>query len=152
GVTGRDGEPVPLIVRKSDGGYGYAVTDLAALRHRVAHFGADTIWYVVDSRQALHFPMVFYTCPRAGSLPDGVDARHIVFGTVLGPDGRPFRTRAGDTVPLSGLLTEAVERAAAVVRDKNEELSEEQVAVRAREVGIGAVKYADLAVSRTRDY
>jgi arginyl-tRNA synthetase len=152
GVTGRDGTPTPLIVRKSDGGYGYAVTDLAAVRHRMEHFTADRIWYIVDARQALHFRMVFDTARRAGWLPDRVEARHVSFGTVLGPDGRPFRSRDGDTQRLIGLLTEAVDRAAAVVAAKNKGLSPEEVASRAREVGIGAVKYADLAVSRTRDY
>ncbi|HKD97083.1 MAG TPA: arginine--tRNA ligase [Micromonosporaceae bacterium] len=152
GVTGRDGTPTPLIVRKSDGGYGYAVTDLAAVRHRVEHFKADRIWYVVDARQALHFRMVLDTARRAGWLPVEVETRHVSFGTVLGPDGRPFRSRDGDTVRLIGLLTEAVERAAAVVRDKSPDLGPDEVAPRARDVGIGAVKYADLAVSRTRDY
>jgi arginyl-tRNA synthetase len=152
GVRGPDGSPVPLIVRKSDGGFGYAATDLAAIRYRVDELKADRICYVVDARQALHFRMVFATARRAGWLPDGVRAEHVAFGTVLGPDGRPFKTRAGETVRLIGLLTEAVERAELVVREKNPELSGAEIAARAREVGIGAVKYADLSTSRTRDY
>jgi arginyl-tRNA synthetase len=151
-VTGPDGEPVPLIVQKRDGGFNYATTDLAAIRHRVGALGADRILYVVDARQALHLRMVFETARRAGWLPDRVDARHLPFGTVLGPDGRPFKTRAGDTVRLVDLLDQAVEQAAAVVADKNPDLAGDELAERARQVGIGAVKYADLSTSRTRDY
>ena len=151
-IRGPDGEPVPLIVRKRDGGFGYAATDLAAIRHRVDTLGADRILYVVDARQALHFRMVFETARRAGYLPEGVAATHVAFGSVLGPDGRPFRTRAGDTVQLVSLLEEAVERARATVADKSPQLDPGALAQRAREVGIGAVKYADLSTSRTRDY
>ncbi|HEY2791893.1 MAG TPA: arginine--tRNA ligase, partial [Micromonosporaceae bacterium] len=152
GVRGPDGSPVPLIVRKSDGGFGYAATDLAAVRHRVGTLEADRIVYVVDSRQALHFRMVFDTARRAGWLPSSVQAEHVGFGTVLGADGKPFKTRSGETVRLVSLLDEAIERAAAVVAEKNPELPPDQLAARAREVGIGAVKYADLATGRTRDY
>ncbi|QTR05025.1 arginine--tRNA ligase [Saccharothrix algeriensis] len=151
-VKGPDGSPVPLIVQKSDGGYGYGTTDLAAIRYRVNVLGATDLLYVVDSRQALHFKMVFETARRAGWLPEGVTARHLPFGTVLGPDGKPFKTRAGDTVRLVDLLQDAVDRAASVVREKSPDLSPEELAVRARQVGIGAVKYADLSTSRTRDY
>jgi arginyl-tRNA synthetase len=151
-IVGPQGERVPLIVQKRDGGYNYATTDLAALRHRVRALGAGRILYVVDARQALHFRMVFETARRAGWLPDGVDARHVPIGTVLGPDGRPFRTRAGDTVRLIDLLDHAIDRAAAVVADKNPRLAGDALGERARQVGIGAVKYADLSTSRTRDY
>jgi arginyl-tRNA synthetase len=151
-ITGPDGEPAPLIVRKSDGGYGYATTDLAAIRDRVDGLGATRLLYVVDRRQALHFRMVFETARRAGWLPDQVQAEHLPFGTVLGRDGRPFRTRAGDTVRLTDLLDEAVERASAVVADKSPQLDQDELALRARQLGIGAVKYADLSTSRTRDY
>ncbi|MFI7276379.1 arginine--tRNA ligase [Streptomyces sp. NPDC049879] len=150
-VRGQDGEPVPLIVRKADGGFGYAATDLAAIRNRVGVLGADTMLYIVDARQALHFKMVFETARRAGWLPEGV-AHHLPFGTVLGKDGKPFKTRSGETVRLMDLLDEAVERAAEVVRSKAPDLPEAEAAERAREVGIGAVKYADLSTSRTRDY
>ena len=151
-VTGPDGEPVPLIVRKSDGGFGYATTDLAAIRDRVEGLGATRLLYVVDSRQALHFRMVFETARRAGWLPDRVEAVHLPFGTVLGTDGRPFRTRAGDTVRLMDLLDQAVGRAEAVVAGKNPDLDPSELALRARQVGVGAVKYADLSTSRARDY
>ena len=151
-VRGPDGEPTPLIVRKRDGGFGYAATDLAALRQRVADLHADRLLYVVDARQALHFRMVFDTARRAGWLPPAVPAVHVAFGTVLGPDGRPFKTRAGDTVRLADLLTEAVDRARDVVAAKNPGLAGAALHERARQVGIGAAKYADLATSRTRDY
>ncbi|WP_225848701.1 arginine--tRNA ligase [Streptomyces sp. HPF1205] len=153
-IKGKDGEPVPLIVRKTDGGFGYAATDLSAIRNRTIDLHADTLLYVVDVRQALHFKMVFETARRAGWLPDRVTARHLPFGTVLGPDGKPFKTRAGRSVRLEDLLDEAVERATAVVREKGEKigLTEEEIAVNGRQVGIGAVKYADLSTSLGRDY
>jgi arginyl-tRNA synthetase len=151
-VLGPDGAPVPLIVRKSNGGFGYAATDLAAVRHRVTHLHADRILYVVDARQALHFRMVLATARRAGWLPDTVEVAHVAFGTVLGPDGRPFKTRSGETVRLADLLTAAVDRARDVVAVKNPNLSGAALELRARQVGIGAVKYADLSTGRTRDY
>ncbi|MEV4535849.1 arginine--tRNA ligase [Asanoa sp. NPDC049518] len=142
----------PLIIRKSDGGFGYAATDLAALRQRVGDLRADRLLYVVDARQSLHFRLVFDTAARAGWLPTGVDAKHVAFGAVLGSDGRPFRTRSGDTIRLIDLLTDAVDRARAVVAAKNPDLTGTALDERARAVGIGAVKYADLATGRTRDY
>ncbi|GIJ09789.1 arginine--tRNA ligase [Micromonospora andamanensis] len=151
-LRGPDGEPTPLIVRKRDGGFGYAATDLAALRQRVVELHADRLLYVVDARQALHFRMVFDTARRAGWLPSAVSAVHVAFGTVLGPDGRPFKTRAGDTVRLVDLLTEAVDHAREVVAARNPGLTGAALDERARQVGIGAVKYADLATNRARDY
>jgi arginyl-tRNA synthetase len=151
-IKGKDGEPVPLIVRKTDGGFGYAATDLSAVRDRVGDLGADTLLYVVDARQALHFRMVFETARRAGWLTDKVRAVHLPFGTVLGKDGKPFKTRAGETFRLEDLLDEAVERAAAVVAEKGPQLSPAEVAERAGQVGIGAIKYADLSTSSGRDY
>ncbi|MEU6070477.1 MULTISPECIES: arginine--tRNA ligase [Streptomyces] len=153
-VKGPDGKPVPLIVQKSDGGYGYAATDLSAIRDRVFNLKANTILYVVDARQALHFRMVFETARRAGWLNDDVTAQQLAFGTVLGKDGKPFKTRAGETVKLQDLLDEAVDRATAVVREKAEKvgLSEQEIVENGRYVGIGAVKYADLSTSAVRDY
>ncbi|MER6450498.1 arginine--tRNA ligase [Streptomyces venezuelae] len=151
-VKGPDGNPTPLIVQKSDGGFGYAATDLSAIRDRVGNLGATELIYVVDARQSLHFKMVFETARRAGWLNDGVKAVQLAFGTVLGKDGKPFKTREGETVRLVDLLDEAVERAATVVREKAKELSEEEIAERAAQVGIGAVKYADLSTSAARDY
>ncbi len=152
GFTRRDGEPLPLIVRKSDGGYGYDATDLAAVRFRVRELGGQRLVYVVDARQSQHFSMVFAVAVQAGWLGEGRRAEHVAFGSVLGPDLRPFKTRSGDTVKLIDLLDEAVERAAAVVADKSPELDPGAGAQVARAVGVGAVKYADLANDRLRDY
>jgi arginyl-tRNA synthetase len=151
-VKGPDGNPVPLIVKKSNGGYGYAATDLSAIRDRVQKLGADTLVYVVDARQSLHFKMVFETARRAGWLGDQVHAVQLAFGTVLGKDGKPFKTREGETVRLEDLLDEAIDRAAAVVREKAQDLTEDEIAERAAQVGIGAIKYADLSTSASRDY
>ncbi|MFI2351873.1 arginine--tRNA ligase [Streptomyces sp. NPDC019443] len=151
-VKGPDGNPTPLIVKKSNGGYGYAATDLSAIRDRVQNLKADTLIYVVDARQSLHFKMVFETARRAGWLNDEVKAVQLAFGTVLGKDGKPFKTREGETVRLVDLLDEAVERATAVVREKAQDLTEEEIAERATQVGIGAIKYADLSTSAARDY
>ncbi|MEU8551130.1 arginine--tRNA ligase [Streptomyces roseoverticillatus] len=151
-VKGPDGNPVPLIVQKSDGGFGYAATDLSAIRDRVFNLKADTLLYVVDVRQSLHFKMVFETARRAGWLTDDVKAVQLGFGTVLGKDGKPFKTREGETVRLADLLDEAVERASAIVREKAQDLTEKEIAERGAQVGIGAVKYADLSTSAARDY
>lgn len=153
-VKGPDGNPVPLIVKKSNGGYGYAATDLSAIRDRVQKLGADSLVYVVDARQSLHFKMVFETARRAGWLNDRVHAYQLAFGTVLGKDGKPFKTREGETVRLVDLLDEAIDRATAVVREKAGKvgLSEQEIVENGRYVGIGAVKYADLSTSASRDY
>ncbi|MFC3576992.1 arginine--tRNA ligase [Streptomyces yaanensis] len=153
-IKGPDGNPVPLIVQKSDGGYGYAATDLSAIRDRVFNLKANSIIYVVDARQSLHFKMVFETARRAGWLNGDVKAYQLAFGTVLGKDGKPFKTREGETVRLVDLLDEAIDRATAVVREKDtqNQLSDEEIAERGAQVGIGAVKYADLSTSANRDY
>ncbi|KQX70737.1 MULTISPECIES: arginine--tRNA ligase [unclassified Streptomyces] len=153
-VKGPDGNPVPLIVQKSDGGYGYAATDLSAIRDRVFNIKASTLLYVVDARQSLHFKMVFETARRAGWLNEDVKAHQLAFGTVLGKDGKPFKTREGETVKLVDLLDEAVERATTVVREKAVKvgLSEPEIVENGRYVGVGAVKYADLSTSAVRDY
>jgi arginyl-tRNA synthetase len=152
GFTRPDGTPLPLMVRKSDGGYLYATTDLAALRYRVEVLRAERLIYVTDARQAQHFAMVFAAARRAGWLPPHVRAEHVPFGTVLGEDGRPFRTRSGDTVRLADLLDEAERLAAALVAEKNPALDAAARARVARAVGIGAIKYADLASDRVKDY
>ena len=142
GFTGRDGRPLPLIVRKSDGGFGYAATDLAALRYRVRDLGATRLLYVVGAPQRTHFRMVYAVAEAAGWLPEGVQAEHVGFGSVLGADGKMFRSRSGDAVKLSALLDEAVARAAELAPTPEV----------AAAVGIGAVKYADLANDRMSDY
>jgi arginyl-tRNA synthetase len=153
-IKGPDGNPTPLIVRKSDGGYGYAATDLSAIRDRVFNLKATSLLYVVDVRQSLHFKMVFETARRAGWLNDDVTAYQLAFGTILGKDGKPFKTREGVSVKLEDLLDEAVQRATAVVRDKAGKvgLTEQEIVDNGRDVGIGAVKYADLSTSAVRDY
>ncbi|MFK4083892.1 arginine--tRNA ligase [Kribbella sp. NPDC020789] len=148
GYVGRDGLPLPVIVRKSDGGFGYSATDLAAIRHRVTDLHAQRIVYVVDHRQSLHFEMIFALARAAGWLPPTTTAEHVSFGTVLGPGGKPFKTRAGGTVKLTTLLDEAVERADALLADR----TGIDRAATAAAVGIGAVKYADLSSDRDNDY
>ena len=148
----KEGEDAAYIIQKADGGYLYSTTDLAAIRHSVEGFKADRLLYVVDARQALHFQQLFTTARKAGYLPDNVAAEHIAFGTMMGEDGKPFKTRDGGTVKLMDLLKEAEERATALVQSKNAELAQDQAVHIGHTVGIGAVKYADLAKSRTSDY
>jgi len=149
GFTGTDGEPLPMIVRKGDGGFIYATTDLAAARYRVNELDADRVIYVTDARQGQHFAMVFQTLKQAGWQGD-TDFEHVAFGTVLGPDKKPFKTRSGGTVKLSDLLDEAESRARQMILDKGTEV--EDVDATARAIGIGALKYADLSSDRIKDY
>ena len=151
GFTNREGQPLPLIVQKSDGGYGYAATDLAALRDRFSRLGADVALYVVGSPQAQHLDMCFAVARAAGWIPPGGDAVHVTFGSVLGSDRRMLRSRSGDAVKLIDLLDEAVNRASLAIGDNAAFDSDERDAI-ARMVGIGAVKYADLSTDRIRDY
>ncbi|MDX6261059.1 MAG: arginyl-tRNA synthetase, partial [Kribbellaceae bacterium] len=151
GFVGRDGSPLPVIVRKSDGGFGYSATDLAAVRHRVDDLQVSRIVYVVDHRQGLHFQQIFALCRAAGWLPDDIPAEHVAFGTVLGKDGKPFKTRDGDTVRLALLLDGATARARALL-DERGALDDELKASVAAAVGIGAIKYADLSSDRINDY
>ncbi len=152
GFANRQGDPLPLIIRKSDGGYGYAATDLAAIRDRVDRLGAGRILYVVGAPQAQHLQMCFAVARLAGWLPEGVEAVHVAFGSVLGPDRKVFRTRAGSTVKLVDLLDEAVARAAGEVAERNPDLDEGTRRDMARALGVGAVKYADLSNDRAKDY
>ncbi len=151
GFSARDGSPLPLIVRKSDGGFGYATTDLAAIRRRAVEMGAARILYVVGLPQSQHLAMVFELARCAGWL-EGTAPEHIGFGSVLGPDGRMLRSRAGAAVKLTDLLSEAVTRARGMIVAKGSDLSEAEQARLARQLGIGAVKYADLSTLRTKDY
>jgi len=151
GFTNRDGEPLPLIVRKQDGGYGYAATDLAALRYRTQTLGGTRLLYVVGSPQAQHLSMVFAVGAQAGWLAPPARAEHVAFGSILGADKKMFKTRAGDTVRLTDLLDEAVERAEAELAKRGGEGGAERRAL-AAEIGIGAIKYSDLANDRIKDY
>ncbi len=152
GFTGRDGRPLPIIVRKSDGGFGYGATDLAAVRLRTTDLGATRLLYVVGLPQRQHFEMVFAVAREAGWLAPPARAQHVGFGAILGTDGRMLRTRSGDNVRLHDVLDEAVARAADLARAKNPDLDEESLARVAAAVGIGAVKYADLSTDRVKDY
>ncbi|TDR82116.1 arginine--tRNA ligase [Paludibacterium purpuratum] len=147
-----DGNPYPFIVQKKDGGYLYATTDLGAIRYRVRNLHGNRLIYVVDARQSLHFSQLFATSRKSGFAPADVRLEHVAFGTMMGQDGKPFKTRSGGTVKLVELLDEAIERANAMVSSKNPELSEADKQRIARAVGIGAVKYADLSKSRMSDY
>jgi arginyl-tRNA synthetase len=152
GFTGRDGAPLPLIVRKQDGGYGYATTDLAAIRHRTGTLLATRLLYVVGAPQAQHLDMIFAAARAAGWLVPPVEARHVAFGSVLGPDRKMLKTREGDAIKLTRLIDEAVERAGAKVLEKNPELASDERSDLARKIGIGAMKYADLSNDRIKDY
>ncbi|MHC4106201.1 MAG: arginine--tRNA ligase, partial [Planctomycetota bacterium] len=152
GFKNKEGEPLPFIIQKSDGAYLYATTDLAAIRYRINELKADKIVYVTDSRQKLHFEMLFAVAKMAGWVSDDIGLSHVMFGSVLGENDKPLKTRSGENVKLKELLEEAVERARAVVEEKNPELGEEKKAEIAQAVGIGAVKYADYSNNRTSDY
>ena len=151
-VRGHDDRPVPLLLRKSDGGFGYAVTDLASVRHRVRDLKATRILYMVDARQAQHFAMVFRTARRAGWFGDEVETVHVQNGTINGPDGKPFKTRSGGTVRLEGLLDAAERRAGEVLAEKAPQTEPAELDRIARLAGIGAVKYAELSTSRAKNY
>jgi arginyl-tRNA synthetase len=148
----KDDSITPLIIQKTGGGYLYATTDLAALRHRNNVLKADRALYFVDVRQSLHFRQVFTLGRKAGFINPEASYEHMAFGTMLGEDGKPFKTRTGGTVKLADLLEEAVERAYTLVSDKNPDLEEAERREIARKVGIGAIKYADLSKNRTSDY
>ena len=146
-----EGDEIPVIVQKSDGGYLYATTDLAALKYRTQTLGAKRIAYVVDARQSGHFKQVFRVAKDAGFVSEDVSLEHIAFGTMMGKDGKPFKTRDGGTVKLIELLDEAVVKARETVNNKDE-YSEEEIETLAKIIGIGAVKYADLSVNRESNY
>jgi arginyl-tRNA synthetase len=156
GFTNKDGDRLPLIVQKSDGGYNYATTDLAALNYRLTTDGAEKIIYVTDAGQANHFAQFFQVAEKADILSDPSQVVHVPFGLVKGEDGKKLKTRAGDTIRLKDLLTEAVTRArqdleTRLTAEERQETEEFKTEV-AQRVGIGAVKYADLSQNRTSDY
>ena len=150
--VGKDGEPLPVIIQKTDGGYLYATTDLAAVDYRCHELKADRSLYVVDARQSLHFQQVFAVAAAAGFSDEAISLEHISYGTMMGSDGKPFKTRSGDVVKLVDLLDEAVTRAFDLVSSKNPDLEEAERRHIAEAVGIAAVKYADLSKNRTSDY
>jgi arginyl-tRNA synthetase len=151
GFSNKEGQPLPFIIRKSDGAYLYATTDLAALRYRVEKLKADRIIYVTDARQKLHFEMLFAAADMAG-WTGATELVHVTFGSILGDDGTPLKTRSGRNARLAELLDEAVTRAARIVDEKNPGLSAREKAAIAEAVGIGAIKYADYSNNRQSDY
>lgn len=151
-LANKEGEPSAFIVQKSGGGFLYATTDLAACDYRSNKLQADRILIFVDARQSLHFSQVELTARKAGLLRDETSYEFCPFGTMMGEDGKPFKTRSGDTVKLADLLEEAITRAQAKLAERESDLSEQERAEIARKVGIGAVKYADLSKNRTSDY
>ena len=152
GFKSRVGSPLPVIVRKRDGGFGYAATDLAAIRHRSQTLQATRNLYVVGAPQQQHLAMVWAVAKAAGWLVPPARAEHVAFGSILGADKKPFKTREGGTVKLAALLDEAIERAAAKIAEKNPKLDEATRNTLARQLGIGAVKYCDLSSERIKDY
>lgn len=151
-LADKEGNPSPVIIQKQGGGFLYATTDLAALRYRVNTLKANRIMYFIDARQSLHMQQVFTLSRKAKFVDESVSLEHLAFGTMMGSDGKPFKTRTGGTVKLAELLIEAVERAGALVSEKNPDLSADEIAEISRKVGIGSVKYADLCKTRTNDY
>ena len=151
-LADKDGNPSPVIIQKQGGGYLYATTDLAALRYRVNALMADRVMYFIDARQSLHMNQVFTVARKANFVNEQVKLEHLAFGTMMGSDGKPFKTRSGGTVKLAELLDEAIERAITLIAEKDADLSEEERVEVACKVGIGAVKYADLSKTRTNDY
>ena len=139
----------PLIIRKSDGGFNYATTDIATVDYRIQDLKADTVWLVVGAPQILHFKQIFAIARREGYT---ADFRHITFGSILGEDRKLMKTRSGENVPLRDLLDEAVQRARKIIEEKNPDLSESEKIDIAQKVGIGAVKYSDLSQYRMTDY
>ena len=152
GFENRNGEPLPLIVRKSDGGYGYPATDLACVRDRTGRVGAARLVYVVGADQALHLRLVFAVSVLAGYLPDASAAVHVAFGNVLGAGGKKMASRSGGSDRLVDLLAEGIERAEAALKERSSDLSPERQAATAHALGVGAIKYADLSTERVRDY
>ncbi|RKS87450.1 arginyl-tRNA synthetase [Orbus hercynius] len=148
----KEGEPMGVIVQKRDGGYLYATTDIAAIKYRYEHYHANRILYYTDSRQHQHLEQVWLIAHKAGYIPPSLQLEHHMFGMMLGKDGKPFKTRSGDTVKLNDLLDEAIERATTLIKSKNPDLNDDELATIADAVAIGAVKYADLSKNRTTDY
>ena len=152
GFVNRDNEPLPLIIRKTDGGYNYATSDLACVIDRVERLGATVVLYVVGAPQAQHLEMVGVVSRKAGWVPETTQMVHVAFGNVLGSDRKILKSRSGEVVKLDALLTESVERARDAVREKNPDWSADQQNAIAKQVGIGAIKYADLSTDRIKDY
>ena len=151
-LADKKGNPSPFIVQKAGGGYLYATSDLAAIRYRMSQLAADRCLYFIDARQSLHMKQVFATARKAGWVADNIELLHCAYGTIMGKDGKPFKTRSGDTVKLSDLLDESIQRASELIAQRSPDLDDDTRKKVAEAVGIGAVKYADLSKTRTNDY
>ena len=152
GWVNREGDPLPMIIRKADGGYNYSTSDLACIIDRVERIGCDGFLYVVGTPQKQHFEMVFQVAIQAGFMDANHQAVHVNFGSVLDTDGKVLKSREGEVIKLHDLLDEAIRRAEDAINEKNPDLVGEERKQVARTVGIGAVKYADLSTERTKDY
>mgnify|MGYP002833123489 CR=1 FL=1 len=152
GWVNREGEPMPLIIQKADGGYNYATTDLACIIDRVERLGCNDLLYVVGTPQTQHFKMVFEVATKAGLMNDSHNTTHIKFGSVLDSDGKILKSREGEAIKLVDLLNEAVTRAEQAIAERNPSIEGEQRQEIAKAIGIGAVKFADLSTERTKDY
>jgi arginyl-tRNA synthetase len=152
GFFNQDKEPLPFLIRKSDGAYLYATTDLAALQFRLKELKANRIIYVTDSRQKLHFEMLFSAVKKTDWLNENKKLDHVAFGTILGENKKPFKTRSGEIVRLTELLEEAQKRASDIITARHPELPPEEIQQRAHILGIGALKYADLSTDLVKDY
>ena len=151
-LSNKDGTPSAVIIQKQGGGYLYATTDLAAIRYRVNQLHADSILYFIDARQSLHMKQVFSLARKAGFAPEALCLNHCAFGTMMGKDGKPFKTRSGGVVKLTDLIDEAISRANNLLVEKGTDLTLEERDDVAKKVGIGAIKYSDLSKTRTNDY
>jgi arginyl-tRNA synthetase len=152
GFVTKSNDPLPLMIKKGDGGYNYATTDLAAIKHRINEENATRIFYVTDLGQALHFSMIFAAAEKVGYLDNREQVQHIGFGLVLGEDGKKLKTRSGDTLPLIDLLQEAIHRSNDLINERSPDIPEPLRQKRAKILGINAVKYADLSTARNQDY
>lgn len=157
GFNNREGEPLPFILQKSDGGFNYATTDMASIRHRIVDEKADRLIYVVDAGQSTHFAMLFKAAELAGILnPEQVQANHVPFGLVLGQDGKKFKTRSGETERLMDLINNGIQRAKTILEERSQEkhmdMDDAQLTNLASVLGINAIKYADLSCNRSHDY
>ena len=151
GILDRDGNPFGLIIRKTDGGYGYATTDIAALKYNAEIDKADRVVYVIDARQSQHMQMVFDATSRAGWIPN-TSVFHAAFGTILGDDQKPFKTRSGDIVKLDDVITESISRAKKLIVSRENDFSEAEITELSKSIGIGALKYGDLSNNRAKNY
>lgn len=152
GFTGPNGNPLPMIIQKKDGGYLYATTDLAAAKFRIETLKSNRIIYLTDARQRQHFDMLFAALRKAKWAPEHIRLEHVFFGAILGSDNKPFKTRSGESIKLISLLDEAENRARALAQEKNPTLSQEELNEIAHSIGIGALKYADLRADKVKDY